>query len=189
MCVCQLIWVIFPLSFCLFQIEKLYNSTGRELRRALFSLKQIFQVIISFSSFAGTLKITRPSDFPTFYIFYDLRHILKSPAFISMWQIPGFKHTFHFFTLALVCTHAPLDTDAALFCWVRVVLLRVCLRGSCGVFRSGHTSHSGAGLAWWAVSHRGGGLAHSQMEKRALDIDTSPEKTVYSISGFVGFQF
>ncbi len=24
--------------------EKLYNSTGRELRRALFSLKQIFQV-------------------------------------------------------------------------------------------------------------------------------------------------
>lgn len=26
--------------------EKLYNSTGRELRRALFSLKQIFQVII-----------------------------------------------------------------------------------------------------------------------------------------------
>lgn len=36
----------FPLS-CSLHTEKLYNSTGRELRRALFSLKQIFQVIIS----------------------------------------------------------------------------------------------------------------------------------------------
>lgn len=34
---------IFTDIFCL-HTEKLYNSTGRELRRALFSLKQIFQV-------------------------------------------------------------------------------------------------------------------------------------------------
>lgn len=34
---------VFTDIFCL-HTEKLYNSTGRELRRALFSLKQIFQV-------------------------------------------------------------------------------------------------------------------------------------------------
>lgn len=33
------------LPLFLFKTEKLYNSSGRELRRALFSLKQIFQVI------------------------------------------------------------------------------------------------------------------------------------------------
>uniref|UniRef100_A0A8D2ZDC7 Formin homology 2 domain containing 3b n=1 Tax=Scophthalmus maximus TaxID=52904 RepID=A0A8D2ZDC7_SCOMX len=32
-----------PLCICQPPVEKLYNSTGRELRRALFSLKQIFQ--------------------------------------------------------------------------------------------------------------------------------------------------
>lgn len=32
--------------FFSFLTEKLYNSIGRELRRALFSLKQIFQVIL-----------------------------------------------------------------------------------------------------------------------------------------------
>lgn len=42
----QLIFFHSFLSFSL-HTEKLYNSTGRELRRALFSLKQIFQVIIS----------------------------------------------------------------------------------------------------------------------------------------------
>lgn len=31
---------------CVFFAEKLLNSSGREFRRALFSLKQIFQVII-----------------------------------------------------------------------------------------------------------------------------------------------
>ncbi|MED6282977.1 FH1/FH2 domain-containing protein 3 [Characodon lateralis] len=31
------------LADCLLPPKKLYNSTGRELRRALFSLKQIFQ--------------------------------------------------------------------------------------------------------------------------------------------------
>lgn len=36
-------FVFFTDIFCL-HTEKLYNSTGRELRRALFSLKQIFQV-------------------------------------------------------------------------------------------------------------------------------------------------
>uniref|UniRef100_A0A671R3Z2 Uncharacterized protein n=1 Tax=Sinocyclocheilus anshuiensis TaxID=1608454 RepID=A0A671R3Z2_9TELE len=38
----QLIYSNFELGFYIF--KKLYNSTGRELRRALFSLKQIFQV-------------------------------------------------------------------------------------------------------------------------------------------------
>jgi len=35
-----------PVRF--FLAEKLYNSKGRELRRALFSLKQIFQVCTFF---------------------------------------------------------------------------------------------------------------------------------------------
>lgn len=42
---CDSAEVVF-MFFC-FHAEKLYNSTGRELRRALFSLKQIFQVTIS----------------------------------------------------------------------------------------------------------------------------------------------
>lgn len=38
--------------------EKLYHSTGRELRRALFSLKQIFQVIIFYSDFTNMFHKT-----------------------------------------------------------------------------------------------------------------------------------
>lgn len=45
---------VFTDGFCL-HTEKLYNSTGRELRRALFSLKQIFQVC-EFSLSSGARK-------------------------------------------------------------------------------------------------------------------------------------
>lgn len=100
-CDCQLIFSILLFSL---HTEKLYNSTGRELRRALFSLKQIFQVIISpFLAFCGPFRISQ---------------------------------------------HAHSHLDAALFSGDRAVLPRVCLRGSCRVFRSGRTSHTGAGLGW-----------------------------------------
>lgn len=54
MCNCQLIVFHFLLFFL--YTEKLYNSTGRELRRALFSLKQIFQVIILSLTFVVLLR-------------------------------------------------------------------------------------------------------------------------------------
>lgn len=136
--------------------EKLYNSTGRELRRALFSLKQIFQVIISsLLPFAGPLRISSrdPVTSPTFYAFSRSQHVTN-----AMFQ--GLNVPMCVLTLTLACTHARSHLDAALFSRGGVVLLRVCLRGSCGAFRSGHTSHTGAGLAWWAVGHRGGGLTH-----------------------------
>lgn len=69
-------------------------------------------------------------------------------------------------TIAKLCTRTHTHLDAALFSWSRVLLRRVCLRGSCSVFRSSHTSHNGAGLAWWAAGHQGGGITRSQMEKR-----------------------
>lgn len=39
-----LLGIINALCFVFLSAEKLYNSNGRDLRRALFSLKQIFQV-------------------------------------------------------------------------------------------------------------------------------------------------
>lgn len=45
------------------------------------------------------------------------------------------------------CPHMHTWTQHC-FLEVELLLQRVCLRGSCGVFRSGHTSHTGAGLGW-----------------------------------------
>lgn len=45
LCVFTICWVsLINFVCCFFISEKLYNSSGRDLRRALFSLKQIFQV-------------------------------------------------------------------------------------------------------------------------------------------------
>jgi hypothetical protein len=41
----QIIILLFASEVCIYVgVEKLLNSSGRELRRALFSLKQVFQV-------------------------------------------------------------------------------------------------------------------------------------------------
>lgn len=105
--------------------------------------------------FAGPLRISSrdPVTSPIFYAFSRSQHVTN-----AMFQ--GLNVPMCVLTLTLACTHARSHLDAALFSRGGVVLLRVCLRGSCGAFRSGHTSHTGAGLAWWAVGHRGGGLTH-----------------------------
>lgn len=106
--------------------------------------------------FAGSLRISSrdPVTSPTFDVFSWSQHMTSA-------MLQGLNVPMCVLTLTLACTHAHSHLDAALFSRGGVVLLRVCLRGSCGAFRSGHTSHTGAGLAWWAVGHRGGGLTQS----------------------------
>ena len=53
--------------------EKLYNSTGRDLRRALFSLKQIFQVKKKKSTVRFCFSIAVGLDADKFMPFTDYK--------------------------------------------------------------------------------------------------------------------
>lgn len=149
---------LFPLSFFLSLNRKTLQLDWTGASESLIFPQADFSGnCLSLLIFCQTLKsqLTRPTDFPCTSFFM----ISLQGLYVSMFYVCSHNSK-------TVHTYTHTHLDAALFSWSRVLLRRVCLRGSCSVFRSSHTSHNGAGLAWWAAGHRGGGITRSQMEKR-----------------------
>ena len=122
---------VFTDIFCL-HTEKLYNSTGRELRRALFSLKQIFQVCNSlFHLVPDSLKQSAKEAAADVVLeraqSSRLRIVLLKRAqaaeTLPSWQLCSVQVQSH---ITHTHTHA----------------------------------HIWAGLVWWAAGHRKRGLTH-----------------------------
>lgn len=137
--------------------EKLYNSTGRELRRALFSLKQIFQVIFPLMFFQIHEKSAHETQRLRLRLCFCYRFLF---VMLSLQDLHIFVHVrarnakvVHTYARTNAQTHTWMQHCGVflfvflLFSGSRVPPRRLCLRGSCSALRSSHTSRSGAGRA------------------------------------------
>lgn len=200
MCDCRL---IFPLSPFLSPHRKTLqlNWTGAT-ESPVFPQADFSGNYVSLLAFAGPsriclflkLQLTRSSEFRyASYFSWSHRHFPKMQhlsacevSSVMLWvflNVPMHVHTLtckNYCTCSVhTCITAHMHThtrtqhcflEAELCCWESAFVAAV----ECSGLVILHTL-GWAGLAWWAVGHRGGGLTNSEMEKRATDVDAGPE--------------
>lgn len=121
---------VFTDIFCL-HTEKLYNSTGRELRRALFSLKQIFQVCDSLLHLVPDYLKKSAEE-----VAADVVLARAQSLWVGIVLLKRARAAETAFVAAVLCS-------------------------SPGTHHTHTHAHTGVGLAWWAAGHRKRALTRS----------------------------